>query len=70
MAQAPEGGRRAEDARLDDLFKGAKVQPKLDGAKVWLSANNTAVMAVLLLVIGVTLSARASAACCRAATAM
>ena len=37
------------------LFMGAKVQPKLDSAKAWLSANNTAVMAVLLLVIGVSL---------------
>ncbi len=40
---------------LGYLFLGAKVQPKLDAAKVWLSANNTTVMAVLLLVIGVTL---------------
>jgi hypothetical protein len=31
------------------------VQPSLDRAKAWLSANNTVVMAVLLLVIGVTL---------------
>jgi threonine/homoserine/homoserine lactone efflux protein len=37
------------------LFMGAKVQPKLDSAKAWLSANNTTVMAVLLLVIGFTL---------------
>jgi threonine/homoserine/homoserine lactone efflux protein len=37
------------------LFLGAKVQPALDGAKVWLSANSTTVMAVLLLVIGVSL---------------
>jgi hypothetical protein len=37
------------------LFMGAKVQPALDGAKVWLSVHNSAVMAVLLLVIGVTL---------------
>jgi threonine/homoserine/homoserine lactone efflux protein len=37
------------------LFLGAKVQPKLDAAKAWLSANNTAVMAVLLLVIGFSL---------------
>ena len=40
---------------LGYLFLGAKIQPKLDAAKVWLSANNTTVMAVLLLVIGVTL---------------
>ena len=40
---------------LGYLFFGRKVQPALDGAKAWLSANNTAVMAVLLLVIGVTL---------------
>jgi threonine/homoserine/homoserine lactone efflux protein len=40
---------------LGYLFFGPKVQPALDGAKAWLSANNTAVMAVLLLVIGVTL---------------
>lgn len=40
---------------LGYLFFGAKVQPALDSAKAWLSANNTAVMAVLLLVIGVTL---------------
>jgi threonine/homoserine/homoserine lactone efflux protein len=40
---------------LGYLFLGAKAQPKLDAAKVWLSANNTTVMAVLLLVIGVTL---------------
>jgi threonine/homoserine/homoserine lactone efflux protein len=37
------------------LFMGAKVQPALDGAKAWLSMHNSAVMAVLLLVIGVTL---------------
>jgi threonine/homoserine/homoserine lactone efflux protein len=37
------------------LIMGAKVQPQLDGAKAWLSVNNTAVMAVLLLVIGVSL---------------
>ncbi len=37
------------------LFLGSKVQPALDSAKAWLSANNTAVMAVLLLVIGVSL---------------
>jgi threonine/homoserine/homoserine lactone efflux protein len=40
---------------LGYLFLGAKIQPKLDGAKAWLSENNTTVMAVLLLVIGVTL---------------
>ena len=40
---------------LGYLFLGAKAQPKLDAAKVWLSANNTTVMAVLLLVIGVSL---------------
>jgi threonine/homoserine/homoserine lactone efflux protein len=40
---------------LGYLFLGAKIQPKLDSAKAWLSANNTTVMAVLLLVIGVTL---------------
>jgi threonine/homoserine/homoserine lactone efflux protein len=37
------------------LFAGERVQPQLDGAKAWLSANDTAVMAVLLLVIGVSL---------------
>lgn len=37
------------------LIMGSKVQPQLDGAKAWLSVNNTAVMAVLLLVIGVSL---------------
>jgi hypothetical protein len=37
------------------LFAGDRVQPSLDRAKAWLSANNTAVMAVLLSVIGVTL---------------
>jgi len=40
---------------LGYLFLGAKIQPTLDGAKVWLSANNVTVMAVLFLVIGVTL---------------
>lgn len=40
---------------LGYLFLGAKIQPTLDAAKVWLSANNITVMAVLLLVIGVTL---------------
>ena len=37
------------------LVMGSKVQPKLDNAKAWLWANNTAVMAVLLLVFGVSL---------------
>lgn len=37
------------------LFMGAKVQPALDGAKAWLSVHNSAVMSVLMLVIGVTL---------------
>ena len=40
---------------LSYLFLGAKAQPTLDGAKAWLSAHNSAVMAVLLLVIGLTL---------------
>jgi threonine/homoserine/homoserine lactone efflux protein len=40
---------------LGYLFLGAKIQPTLDSAKAWLSANNTTVMAVLLLVIGVSL---------------
>jgi threonine/homoserine/homoserine lactone efflux protein len=40
---------------LGYLFFGPNVQPALDGAKAWLSVNNSAVMAVLLLVIGVTL---------------
>jgi len=40
---------------LGYLFKGAAIQPTLDRSKAWLAANNTAVMAVLLLVIGVTL---------------
>lgn len=40
---------------LGYLFAGEKVQPSLDRAKVWLSANNATVMAVLLLVIGVSL---------------
>ena len=40
---------------LGYLFLGARIQPKLDAAKAWLSENNTTVMAVLLLVIGVTL---------------
>ena len=37
------------------LFAGARAQPALDRAKAWLGANNTAVMAVLMLVIGVSL---------------
>jgi hypothetical protein len=37
------------------VLAGDRVQPSLDRAKAWLSANNTVVMAVLLLVIGVTL---------------
>jgi len=37
------------------LIMGSRVQPALDGAKAWLSANNATVMAVLLLVIGVSL---------------
>jgi threonine/homoserine/homoserine lactone efflux protein len=37
------------------LIMGSKVQPQLDSAKAWLSTNNTAVMAVLLVVIGVSL---------------
>jgi len=37
------------------LVMGAKAQPALDGAKSWLMMNNTAIMAVLLLVFGVSL---------------
>lgn len=37
------------------LIGGARVQPSLDAAKAWLSIHNAAVMAVLLLVFGVTL---------------
>jgi threonine/homoserine/homoserine lactone efflux protein len=37
------------------LAVGARAQPALDGMKSWLSVNTTAVMAVLMLVIGVTL---------------
>ena len=37
------------------LVMGARAQPALDDAKAWLSINNTAVMAVLLLVIGMSL---------------
>lgn len=40
---------------LTYLFMGAKAQPTLDAAKAWLTANNSAVMAVLLLVLGVSL---------------
>ncbi|MGH2539710.1 MAG: GAP family protein [Actinomycetota bacterium] len=40
---------------LGYLFKGSDVQPTLDRAKAWLAANNTAVMAVIVLVIGVSL---------------
>jgi Sap, sulfolipid-1-addressing protein len=40
---------------LGYLFLGAKIQPALNEAKAWLSMHNAAVMAVLLLVIGVTL---------------
>ena len=40
---------------LGYLILGARTQPALDGAKAWLSSNNTAVMAVLLLVIGASL---------------
>ena len=48
---------------LGYLFLGAKIQPRLDGAKTWLSANNTTVMAVLLLVIGVSLFGKDLGAC-------
>ncbi len=37
------------------LFFGERIRPTLDGANAWLSANNTAVMAVLFFVIGVSL---------------
>ena len=40
---------------LGYLFMGEKARPSLDRAKAWLAVNNTAVMAVLLLVIGVAL---------------
>jgi len=40
---------------LGYLFMGERIQPSLDRAKAWLAANNTAVMSVLLLVIGVAL---------------
>ena len=40
---------------IGHLVLGAKAQPGLDRAKVWLSANNATVMSVLLLVIGVSL---------------
>jgi threonine/homoserine/homoserine lactone efflux protein len=37
------------------LLAGARIQPALGDAKGWLSANDATVMAVLLLVIGVSL---------------
>jgi threonine/homoserine/homoserine lactone efflux protein len=37
------------------LIAGARLDPTLDRTKAWLIANNTAVMAVLLLVFGVSL---------------
>jgi hypothetical protein len=37
------------------LLAGSRVQPALDRMKAWLAVNNTAVMAVLLLVLGVSL---------------
>ncbi|MFK8025686.1 MAG: GAP family protein [Ilumatobacter sp.] len=37
------------------LIAGARLEPSLDRAKAWLIANNTAVMAVLMLVFGVNL---------------
>lgn len=37
------------------LIAGARLDPTLDGVKSWLIANNTAVMAVLLLVFGINL---------------
>lgn len=37
------------------LFKGDRIQPWLDGMKAWLTANDAAVIAVLLLVFGVLL---------------
>jgi hypothetical protein len=40
---------------LYDLFGGAHANAKLDEMKVWLSAHNNAVMAVLFLVFGVVL---------------
>ena len=43
---------------LGYLFFGERIRPALDGANAWLSANNTAVMAVLFLVIGVSLFGR------------
>lgn len=43
---------------LGYLFLGERIRPTLDSVKVWLSANNTAVMAVLFLVIGVVLFGR------------
>jgi threonine/homoserine/homoserine lactone efflux protein len=43
------------------LAGGPGARAKLDGAKTWLGANNAAVMAVLLLVFGVDLVAKALA---------
>lgn len=40
---------------LGYLFTGERIQPSLDRAKTWLTANNTTVMAVLLIVIGIAL---------------
>ena len=40
---------------LGQLLLGAKAQPGLDRAKVWLSANNATVMSVLLAILGVSL---------------
>jgi threonine/homoserine/homoserine lactone efflux protein len=37
------------------LVAGQRVQPTLDHAKAWLGVHNSAVMSVLLLVIGVSL---------------
>jgi hypothetical protein len=37
------------------LIVGARLDPTLDRTKAWLIDNNTAVMAVLLLVLGVSL---------------
>lgn len=49
------GASTAAVPTLGYLFLGARIQPKLDAVKAWLSANNTTVMALLLLVIGATL---------------
>lgn len=40
---------------LAQLLLGAKAQPGLDRAKVWLSVNNATVMSVLLAILGVSL---------------